>query len=197
MTSGSMVIWERLHNFKKFPMPLCVYVLACVRACVSFLGPLAPTHLPPPFPSSTSSITLRLHHTLSPSLAFISGLVEFPGQLRRPVRVSILHHYTHTHTHCRAGLTSLFSLSLLPDCNSSVHKSCRDSLPACAKVKMKVKVPRVAPAADPAPVVVSIDLKLLIPPLLSSRFSGQPPKQQCAVPDSSSLPAVTMRNKCE
>lgn len=45
-------------------------------------------------------------------------------------------------------------------CNFSVHKSCRDSLPACAKVKMK------------------------------------PPKQQCAVPDSSSLPAVTMRNKC-
>ncbi|XP_078800787.1 uncharacterized protein akap13a isoform X5 [Oryzias latipes] len=44
-------------------------------------------------------------------------------------------------------------------CNASVHKGCRDSLPACAKVKMKL------------------------------------PKQQFTVPDSSTLPAVTMRNK--
>ncbi|XP_071346230.1 A-kinase anchor protein 13 isoform X3 [Trachinotus anak] len=44
-------------------------------------------------------------------------------------------------------------------CNASVHKGCRDSLPPCAKVKMKL------------------------------------PKQQFAVPDSSSFPAVTMRNK--
>ncbi|XP_047437596.1 A-kinase anchor protein 13 isoform X3 [Mugil cephalus] len=44
-------------------------------------------------------------------------------------------------------------------CNASVHKGCRDSLPVCAKVKMKL------------------------------------PKQQCTVPDSSSIPAVTMRNK--
>ncbi|KAM6942735.1 A-kinase anchor protein 13 [Xenentodon cancila] len=44
-------------------------------------------------------------------------------------------------------------------CNASVHKGCRDSLPACAKVKMKL------------------------------------PKQQVVVPDSSSFPAVTMRNK--
>ncbi|XP_037647281.1 A-kinase anchor protein 13 isoform X3 [Sebastes umbrosus] len=44
-------------------------------------------------------------------------------------------------------------------CNASVHKSCRDSLPVCAKVKMKL------------------------------------PKQQFAVPDSSSFPTVTMRNK--
>lgn len=28
-----------------------------------------------------------------------------------------------------------------PDCTASVHKSCRDSLPVCAKVKMKVSVP--------------------------------------------------------
>uniref|UniRef100_A0A3B4ZJE4 Phorbol-ester/DAG-type domain-containing protein n=1 Tax=Stegastes partitus TaxID=144197 RepID=A0A3B4ZJE4_9TELE len=26
-------------------------------------------------------------------------------------------------------------------CNASVHKGCRDSLPVCAKVKMKVKLP--------------------------------------------------------
>ncbi|XP_040907606.1 A-kinase anchor protein 13 isoform X2 [Toxotes jaculatrix] len=44
-------------------------------------------------------------------------------------------------------------------CNASVHKGCRDSLPVCAKVKMKL------------------------------------PKQQFAVPDSSSFPTVTMRNK--
>ncbi|TNN70159.1 A-kinase anchor protein 13 [Liparis tanakae] len=44
-------------------------------------------------------------------------------------------------------------------CNASVHKSCRDSLPTCAKVKIKL------------------------------------PKQQFAVPDSSSFPTVTMRNK--
>ncbi|XP_041844776.1 A-kinase anchor protein 13 isoform X3 [Melanotaenia boesemani] len=44
-------------------------------------------------------------------------------------------------------------------CNASVHKGCRDSLPVCAKVKMKL------------------------------------PKQQVAVPDSSSFPTVTMRNK--
>uniref|UniRef100_UPI0037E78D90 A-kinase anchor protein 13 n=1 Tax=Semicossyphus pulcher TaxID=241346 RepID=UPI0037E78D90 len=44
-------------------------------------------------------------------------------------------------------------------CNASVHKGCRDGLPVCAKVKMKL------------------------------------PKQQYAVPDSSSLPTVTMRNK--
>ncbi|XP_026234746.1 A-kinase anchor protein 13 isoform X2 [Anabas testudineus] len=44
-------------------------------------------------------------------------------------------------------------------CNASVHKGCRDSLPVCAKVKMKL------------------------------------PKQQFAVPDSSSFPSVTMRNK--
>ncbi|XP_028444805.1 A-kinase anchor protein 13 isoform X4 [Perca flavescens] len=44
-------------------------------------------------------------------------------------------------------------------CNASVHKSCRDSLPVCAKVKMKL------------------------------------PKQQFAVPDSSSFPTVTLRNK--
>ncbi|XP_068586980.1 A-kinase anchor protein 13-like isoform X1 [Cebidichthys violaceus] len=44
-------------------------------------------------------------------------------------------------------------------CNASVHKSCRDSLPVCAKVKMKL------------------------------------PKQQFAVPDSSTFPTVTMRNK--
>ncbi|KAM9764912.1 A-kinase anchor protein 13 isoform 4-T5 [Menidia menidia] len=44
-------------------------------------------------------------------------------------------------------------------CNASVHKSCRDSLPVCAKVKMKL------------------------------------PKQQLTAQDSSTLPAVTMRNK--
>ncbi|XP_072236224.1 A-kinase anchor protein 13 isoform X3 [Leuresthes tenuis] len=44
-------------------------------------------------------------------------------------------------------------------CNASVHKGCKDSLPVCAKVKMKL------------------------------------PKQQLAAQDSSSLPAVTMRNK--
>ncbi|XP_069394367.1 A-kinase anchor protein 13 isoform X3 [Paralichthys olivaceus] len=44
-------------------------------------------------------------------------------------------------------------------CNASVHKGCRDSLPVCAKVKMKL------------------------------------PKQQFAVPDSSSFSTVTMRNK--
>ncbi|XP_076598220.1 A-kinase anchor protein 13 isoform X3 [Chaetodon auriga] len=44
-------------------------------------------------------------------------------------------------------------------CNASVHKGCRDGLPVCAKVKMKL------------------------------------PKQQFAVPDSSSFPTVTMRNK--
>uniref|UniRef100_A0A3P8SBS1 Si:dkey-172h23.2 n=1 Tax=Amphiprion percula TaxID=161767 RepID=A0A3P8SBS1_AMPPE len=42
-------------------------------------------------------------------------------------------------------------------CNASVHKGCRDSLPVCAKVKMKVKLP--------------------------------------SLPDSSSFPTVTMRNK--
>uniref|UniRef100_A0A4W6G3H1 Si:dkey-172h23.2 n=1 Tax=Lates calcarifer TaxID=8187 RepID=A0A4W6G3H1_LATCA len=46
-------------------------------------------------------------------------------------------------------------------CNASVHKGCRDSLPVCAKVKMKI------------------------------------PKQQFAVPDSSSFPTVIMRNKCD
>ncbi|XP_076011609.1 A-kinase anchor protein 13 isoform X2 [Genypterus blacodes] len=45
------------------------------------------------------------------------------------------------------------------NCNASVHKGCRDSLPVCAKVKMKL------------------------------------PKQQFAIPDLSSMPAVTMRNK--
>ncbi|XP_075321668.1 A-kinase anchor protein 13 isoform X4 [Odontesthes bonariensis] len=44
-------------------------------------------------------------------------------------------------------------------CNASVHKGCKDSLPVCAKVKMKL------------------------------------PKQQLAAQDSSTLPAVTMRNK--
>ncbi|KAF7663052.1 hypothetical protein LDENG_00219750 [Lucifuga dentata] len=44
-------------------------------------------------------------------------------------------------------------------CNASVHKGCRDMLPVCAKVKMKL------------------------------------PKQQFVVPDLSSVPAVTMRNK--
>ncbi|XP_044038305.1 A-kinase anchor protein 13 isoform X3 [Siniperca chuatsi] len=44
-------------------------------------------------------------------------------------------------------------------CNASVHKGCRDSLPVCVKVKMKL------------------------------------PKQQFAVPDSSSFSTVTMRNK--
>ncbi|XP_040925926.1 A-kinase anchor protein 13 isoform X2 [Betta splendens] len=44
-------------------------------------------------------------------------------------------------------------------CNASVHKSCKDTLPICAKVKMKL------------------------------------PKHQFVVPDSSSFPTVTMRNK--
>ncbi|XP_055010223.1 A-kinase anchor protein 13 isoform X2 [Boleophthalmus pectinirostris] len=44
-------------------------------------------------------------------------------------------------------------------CNASVHKGCRDSLPVCSKVKMKL------------------------------------PKQQLTLPDSSSFPTVTMRNK--
>lgn len=44
-------------------------------------------------------------------------------------------------------------------CNLSVHKGCRESLPVCAKVKMKL------------------------------------PKQQLTLPDSSSFPTVTMRNK--
>ncbi|XP_029943920.1 A-kinase anchor protein 13 isoform X2 [Salarias fasciatus] len=44
-------------------------------------------------------------------------------------------------------------------CYASVHKGCRDALPVCAKVKMKI------------------------------------PKQQFAVPDSSSVSTVTMRNK--
>nr|XP_057934775.1 A-kinase anchor protein 13 isoform X3 [Doryrhamphus excisus] len=44
-------------------------------------------------------------------------------------------------------------------CNACVHKGCREGLPVCAKVKMKV------------------------------------PRQQVSVPDSSSFPGVTMRNK--
>ncbi|KAF0043529.1 hypothetical protein F2P81_004866 [Scophthalmus maximus] len=61
---------------------------------------------------------------------------------------------------CSRALTSKEAFHCT-HCNASVHKGCRDSLPVCAKVKMKL------------------------------------PKQQFAVPDSSSFPTVTMRNKCE
>ncbi|XP_035485138.2 A-kinase anchor protein 13 isoform X1 [Scophthalmus maximus] len=59
---------------------------------------------------------------------------------------------------CSRALTSKEAFHCT-HCNASVHKGCRDSLPVCAKVKMKL------------------------------------PKQQFAVPDSSSFPTVTMRNK--
>lgn len=38
-------------------------------------------------------------------------------------------------------------LLFFPDCNASVHKGCRDSLPVCAKVKMKVRL--LQPTAEP------------------------------------------------
>lgn len=81
-------------------------------------------------------------HALS-SLAFISGLVEFPGRLWNPVRVSIPHpqHLTTTLIVFTELSVLLFFSFFFPDCNASVHKGCRDSLPVCAKVKMKVKVP--------------------------------------------------------
>ncbi|XP_027137513.1 A-kinase anchor protein 13 isoform X2 [Larimichthys crocea] len=61
-------------------------------------------------------------------------------------------------SHCNKAFNSKDAF-LCTYCNASVHKGCRDSLPVCAKVKMKL------------------------------------PKQQFVVPDSSSFPAVTMRNK--
>lgn len=91
---SKMVIWECLHNWN-FPMQVSFYV------CVSFLS-LSLVFFPP---SSMRSITSRLHHMLCSSLAFISGLVEFPGRLWKPVRISSPHLSTnpqHSHLHHQA-----------------------------------------------------------------------------------------------
>lgn len=96
--------------------------------------------------SPASCVAPRLHHASCPSLAFISGLQEFPGRPWKPVRVSGPHPSTHPHWpqhHLPNSQPSL--LFLFPDCNASVHKGCRDSLPACAKVKMKVSSVTPAP----------------------------------------------------
>lgn len=127
----SMVIWECLHNWN-FPMQFSIYVCVCECASDVSLSYFFPS------PPSTSSITPRLHHMLCSSLAFISGLVEFPGRLWKPVRISSPHLSTHPPRHHAHSILCCF---FFPDCNASVHKGCRDSLPVCAKVKMKVKVP--------------------------------------------------------
>lgn len=91
--------------------------------------------------SPASCVAPRLHHASRPSLAFISGLPEFSWPAMKtsqdflaptPPRTPSLAPTPPSKTpsiHC-----SLF----FPDCNASVHKGCRDSLPVCAKVKMKV-----------------------------------------------------------
>lgn len=45
-------------------------------------------------------------------------------------------------------LTEYSLLLFFPDCNASVHKGCRDSLAVCAKVKMKVQLPRSYSSTD-------------------------------------------------
>ena len=90
-----------------------------------------------------------------------------------------------------AGLYSPCVLLLFfPDCNASVHKGCRDSLPVCAKVKMKVNVPSHLLHHRLYSVLLSCRqcwFELIIYAfMLLCFFSGQLPKQQFAVPDSSS-----------
>lgn len=61
-----------------------------------------------------------------------------------PVRLSIPQpfHIPLTHPHPPSSLLMMVTKPFLfPDCSASVHKGCRDSLPACAKVKMKVHIP--------------------------------------------------------
>lgn len=81
--------------------------------------------------------------TCCSSLAFISGLVEFPGQLRKPVGLSSppIFRSPVTLPHPPPSCSYYPPILFFPDCTASVHKSCRDSLPVCAKVKMKVTVP--------------------------------------------------------
>ena len=95
---SKVVTWECLHNWN-FPMQVHFNVCVIPRPISLFFSL-----------SSTSSITPRLHHMLCSSLAFISGLVEFPGRLWKPVRVSGPHlsahpqhpHHHHTHSIHRA-----------------------------------------------------------------------------------------------
>uniref|UniRef100_A0A3B3CFA3 Si:dkey-172h23.2 n=1 Tax=Oryzias melastigma TaxID=30732 RepID=A0A3B3CFA3_ORYME len=102
--------------------------------------------------SPASCVAPRLHHASRPSLAFISGLLEFSWPAMKtsqdflaptPPRTPSLAPTPPSKTpsiHC-----SLF----FPDCNASVHKGCRDSLPVCAKVKMKVSSCHARPTALP------------------------------------------------
>lgn len=145
-----------------------------------------PAPLPP---SLMSSITPRLHHMLCSGLAFISGLVEFPGQLRNTSQTF----YPPTFPYTLDTPTSSIIIAhdgyqafSFPDCGASVHKSCRDSLPSCAKVKVKV----CARWSAPPPLTTGSDSLFVC-------LSDQLPKQQPSVPDPSSAATVTMRNKCE
>lgn len=69
---------------------------------------------------------------------------ENPSEFLAPISLPPLfptrtHSRTHTPTHTYT-ITKLTLLLFFPDCNASVHKGCRDSMPVCANVKMKVKL---------------------------------------------------------
>lgn len=143
MTFGFKWGFGNVYIIDIFPCNVNVCLCVCVSFALLFQKKCSP--------SATSPITPLLHHLLSSSLAFISGLVEFPGRLWKKQSEFRAPTFT-THPWPLPLLPSspcseqsrhmLFFFFFLSDCNASVHKSCRDSLPICAKVKMKVKVPR-------------------------------------------------------
>lgn len=135
----SMVIWGCLHNWN-FPMQLSDYACASFPRSISlfsffffFFSPPVRPRAVLPLDCITCSAPVWL--SLVGWWSFLAGYENqseflaptFPHTRRQPHH---LRHHALAHSHC---------CFFFPDCNASVHKGCRDSLPVCAKVKMKVQ----------------------------------------------------------
>lgn len=158
--------------------------------CVSYWSDLLFFFLPP----SWRVLLLDCITCSAPVWLSLVGWWSFLASSEIPVRLSIPQpfHIPLTHPHPPSSLLMMVTKSFLfPDCSASVHKGCRDSLPACAKVKMKVHIPL---ACHFFSILSSHNRKWLH---LFICLFDQLPKQQHTVPDPSSAPAVMMRNKCE
>lgn len=120
-----------------FPMQLGVFVWICTCVCVHvipqpiflfffFMRPRAVL----PLDCITCSAPVWL--SLAGWWSFLAGY-ENQSEFLAPT-------FPHTLTGPTTRLILYSLLLFFPDCNASVHKGCRDSLPVCAKVKMKVNL---------------------------------------------------------
>lgn len=107
--------------------------------CVSYSSD-RPFLLPP----SWTVLLLDCITCSAPVWLSLVGWWSFLASSEIPVRLSIPEpfHIPLTHPHPPSSLLMMVTKPFLfPDCSASVHKGCRDSLPSCAKVKMKVHIP--------------------------------------------------------